>query len=72
MLSVNEPQGKVPPGIQRYPRHNYSFISQTFPVHMGYTLLPPTTGIPSAFSYKTFLPRQVNGTTELQAKSEER
>lgn len=26
---------------------------------MGYALSPPTTGIPSAFSYKMFLPRQV-------------
>ena len=35
------------------------FISQTFPVHVGYAVSPPTTGIPSAFSYKMFLPRQL-------------
>ena len=47
------------------------FISQTFPVHVGYTLSPPTTGIPSAFNYKMFLPRQLVEPWGCRQKSEE-
>lgn len=58
MLCVNEPREKSHPAV-RGTQDTTSSSSQTFPVHERYTFPPSNTGIPSAFSYKIFLPRQV-------------
>ena len=60
MLSMKEPQeGEAPCINQRYPRYNQSSSLRLSQFMWDTQFLPPTTGIPSAFSYKMFLPRQL-------------